>query len=387
MLSRIRKNYEFYKKRYFRGDDIYCPFCSGFYKAQKFSITKESSTVCPVCSSTADERTVLLFLLARTRLLSGDLNVLIIAEEGVLTHYFENFPNAVVRKYSTRGDFIIRDQRGMDFDAGSFDIIVCNYILEKHSSPPVLLKDITRLLKPDGIAIIQANVDENREETAEYSHMYYKDRLLLYDIPGNMRRYGKDYGDILKSFGLNMSKLRFSSGFESLPEFSLDKNEILYIAHKSKKPELTDNMDELESEMEGQRSNEPGNKASALIYTAFFILPELVRKSIFSLRGKVSEREENKGTLLYMLYVLLVGEVSYWGGLILFKSALYMRFPGAVYVFLFIVLPLYVILSCFGLFVIGGYFMTNFHAGILKKLAVGMVMSLTILLGVFAGFA
>jgi SAM-dependent methyltransferase len=387
MLSKIRKNYEFYKKRYFRGDDIYCPFCSGFYKAQKFSITKESSTVCPVCSSTEDERTVLLFLLAKTRLLSGELKILIIAEEGVLTRFFENFPNAEVRKYSTRGDFIIRDKRGMDFEAGYFDVIVCNYILEKHPSPQILLKDLKRILKSDGIAVLQANVDENREETAEYSHMYYKDRLLLYDIPGNMRRYGKDYGGILKSFGLNMSKLKFTSGFESLPEYSFDKNEILYLAHISDRPLLDDNLDELESEMEAQRLNEPGNKASAFMYTFFFILPELIRKGIFSLMGKVSEREENKGSVLYMLYVLLVGELSYWGGLIMFKAGQYMRFPGAVYVLLFIILPLYVILSSFGLFVIGGYFMTNSHAGLLKKIAVGMVMSLTILLGVFAGFA
>jgi SAM-dependent methyltransferase len=385
MLTKIRKNYEFYKKRYFRGDDIYCPFCSGFYKAQKFSITKESSTVCPVCSSTEDERTVLLFLLAKTRLLSGELNILIIAEEGVLTRFFENFPNAEVRKYSTRGDFIIRDKRGMDFEAGYFDIIVCNYILEKHPSPQILLKDIKRILKSDGIAVLQANVDENREETAEYSHMYYKDRLLLYDIPGNMRRYGKDYGGILKSFGLNMSKLKFTSGFESLPEYSFDKNEILYLAHISDRPLLFDNMDELESEMEAQKLNEPGNKASAFVYTFFFILPELIRKGIFSLMGKVSEREENKGSLLYMLYVILLGEVSFWAGVIIFKLSQYFRYPGSTIVFFFIILPVYFLMTFFGLFTMGGYFMCNSDAGLLKKVAVGAVLAVTMLLGVAAG--
>ncbi len=386
MFTSIRKNYEIYKKRYFRGNDIYCPFCSGFYKAQKFSMSKEVSTVCPVCSSTIDERTVLLFLLAKTRLLSGELNVLIIAEEGVLCRFFENFPNAEVRKYSTRGDFIIRDQRGMDFGAGYFDIIVCNYILEKHPSPQVLFLDIKRILKPEGIAVLQADIDENREETAEYSHMYYKDRLLLYDIPGNMRRYGKDYGRILKSFGLNLSKLKFSSGFESLPGYSLDKNEVIYIACLSDKPVLAENMDELESEMEVQRSAPAGNALSALIYTVFFILPELFRKGIFSLLGKVSEREENKGTVLYMLYVLLLGLVSYWGGLIIFKVAQYIRYPGAVYVFMFIIVPIYIVLTCFGLGVMGGYFMCNEQAGFLKKFTVGTVLSLTILLGVFVGF-
>jgi len=66
MFSTVKNNYEFYKKQYFRGDDIYCPFCSGFYKAEKYKLTRELSSLCPVCGSTIEERTILLFLQAKT---------------------------------------------------------------------------------------------------------------------------------------------------------------------------------------------------------------------------------------------------------------------------------------------------------------------------------
>jgi SAM-dependent methyltransferase len=386
MFSKIKENYEFYKKRYFRGDDIYCPLCSGFYKAQMYRFTKQTNMNCPICGSTIEERTVLLFLLAKTEMLSGDPRILIVAEEGVLTRFFENFPNAEVRKYSTRGDFIIRDQRGMDFDAGSFDIIVCNYILEKHPSPQVMLKDITKLLKPEGIAILQANIDQMKEKTAEYSHMYFKDRILLYGIAGNMRRYGKDYGDILKSFGLNMSRLRFSEGFDELPPLSFKKDEVFYIAHKADQPVLFDNIDDLEAEMSIQRSNLVEKSLASLIYTVFFIIPELFQNSMLSLWSNINENEHNKGKFIYMVYVLVFGTVTFWSSFAFIKLLQHCTFPGAFLVWFLIGLPTFVIVGGLGFMVMGGYFMTNDKAGIIKKAIVGIWVSITLLMSVVMSF-
>jgi len=109
MFSKIKENYEFYKKQYFRGKDIYCPFCN----------------------STVEERTILLFLQAKTEMLSGEPKILIITEEGKITEYFKNFPNSEIKSYSSRSDFIIRDEhRKQEYETASFDIIVCNYIKE-----------------------------------------------------------------------------------------------------------------------------------------------------------------------------------------------------------------------------------------------------------------
>ncbi len=382
MFSKIKINYEFYKKQYYRGDDIYCPFCSGFYKAQMYRFTKQTNTNCPICGSTIEERTILLFLLAKTEMISGDMKILIVAEDGALTRFFENFPNIEVRKYSTRGDFIIRDQRGMDFDAATFDIIVCNYILEKHPSPQVLIKDITKLLKPEGIAILQANLDEKREETAEYSHMYYKDRILLYGIAGNLRRFGKDYPEFIKSHGLNMSRLKFSEGFEELPSLSFNKDEVFYIAHKTVQPFFFDYMDELEAEMSIQRSNLVDNSFASVIYTVFFIIPDLFQNSILSLWSNVNENEHNKGKFIYMVYVLVFGTVTFWGSFAFNKLLQHCSFPGAFLVWLLVGLPTFVIVGGLGFMVMGGYFMTNDKAGIIKKAIVGIWVSITLLMSV-----
>ena len=387
MFTNIKKNYEFHKKNFFRGKDIYCPFCNGSYKAQKFKFTKEADTICPVCSSTIEERTVLLFLQAKTEMLPGEPKILVISEEGKIPEYFRNFPNAEVKIYSETGDFTIRDNTLKDkYEGASFDLIVCNYILEKLPEYTPALKEFVRILKPEGIILLQANIDYEKEKTAEFPISSYRERLLLYGIPGNHRRFGKDYQALIKSNGLKVSKLKFTEGFEELPPLSFNKDEIFYIAYKSDQPVLFDNMDDLEAEMSEQRSNVRTSYFSTLIYTAFFIMPELFQRSVFSLWSNINENEHNKGKLIYMFYVLIFGTVTFWGSYITMKIIQNSTFPGAFFLWLFIAFPAFIFFGGLGFLSMGGYFMTNDKAGIIKKAVIGIYLAVTILVSVALSF-
>jgi len=387
MFTNIKKNYEFHKKNFFRGKDIYCPFCSGTYKAQKFKFTKEADTICPVCSSTIEERTVLLFLQAKTEILPGEPKILVISEEGKIPEYFRNFPNAEVKTYSETGDFTIRDNTLKDkYGSASFDLIVCNYILEKLPEYTPALKEFVKVLKPEGIILLQANIDYEKEKTAEYPLTSYKDRIAMYGIPGNHRRFGKDYQSLIKANKLNISKLKFTEGFEELPPLSFNKDEIFYIAYKSDQPVLFDNMDDLEAEMSEQRSNVRSSYFSAIAYTVMFILPEIVKNSLLSVGGRINEREENKGGLLYFIYVIILGTVTFWAGFLINKLFFSGVLPGGFIAWIFLGLPSFLIIGGFGFFVMGGYFMTNDKAGIIKKAVIGIYLAVTILISVALSF-
>ncbi len=382
MFATIRLNYEFYKKKYFRGKDLYCPFCSGFYKANKYKLSKEMSTVCPICGSTLEERTVLLFLQAKTGLLSGELRVLVVTEPGKTAGYFSNYPNAEVKTYTETGDFTIRDNTLKDkYPSDNFDIIICNYILEKLPDYIPVIKELKRILKPEGLIMLQANINTEKEKTEEFSVTSYKDRFMMYGIAGNHRRFGKDYADQIRSKGLNVTRMKFSGGFEILPEMSFDKEEIFYLAHKTDKPALSDNMDELEENMQIQKHNDRGSAVSSFIYTTFFIVPEHIRKHFFSLLGNISERDENKGTLIYMIYILLSGQFFYWLGMYLYvisgSISHEMWLAGLVFLFLF---------GFGGAMIMGGYVFLNYRAGYLKKFIVGLVLLVSILYPFLGGF-
>ncbi len=374
MFSTVKNNYEFYKKQYFRGDDIYCPFCSGFYKAEKYKLTRELSSLCPVCGSTIEERTILLFLQAKTEFLSGELKVLTVTEPGRISEYFGNFPGAEVKIYNETGDFTIRDNTLKNkYESGSFDLIVCNYILEKLPDYISVLKELKRILKPDGLMMLQANIDPAKDKTAEYPITSYKDRMSMYGIAGNHRRFGSDYAELIRSQGIKVSRLKFTEGFDLLPGLTFDMNEVICLAHISDTPYLSDNMDEVEKELKEQKSNAGGSRISAFIYTALFIIPDVLRRSLMSLFGRLSEREENKGTILYMLYIILFGEFFYWTGLFLhiFFSSISQEFwfVGLFFLFTF---------GLGGAVTLVGYVFLNDRAGFIKKSIMALITAATI---------
>lgn len=381
MFTDIKKNYEFHKKNFFRGKDNYCPFCNGSYKAQKFKFTKEADTICPVCSSTIEERTVLLFLQAKTEMLPGEPKILVISEEGKISEYFRNFPNAEVKIYSETGDFTIRDNTLKDkYESASFDLIVCNYILEKLPEYTPALKEFVRILKPEGIILLQANIDYEKEKTAEFPLTSYKDRIAMYSIPGNHRRFGKDYQSLIKANKLNISKLKFTEGFEELPPLSFNKDEIFYIAYKSDQPVLFDNMDDLEAEMSEQRSNVRTSYFSAIAYTVMFIMPEILKKYLFSVLGNISEHEDNKGKISYMLYIIIAGLVLYCGGIVLF-----ILISGMSEVGWLAGIVVLLTVGFAGASIMTGYVFLNDKAGVFKKTIVGAFLFLSLWLPFISG--
>jgi SAM-dependent methyltransferase len=387
MLTPVRNNIEFYKKRYYRGRDIYCPFCPGFFKAERYPFSKEISSNCPVCGSSVEERTILLFLQTKTEMMSGEKKILVIAEPGNIADYFENFPNVELKIYTETGDFSIRDNSMKDrYPDDEFDIIVCNHIIEKLPQPQLVLKEIKRILKPDGIAMMMAYVDYEKDKTVEMAVTHFKDRLSLYGIPGNYRRYGKDYADQIRSFGLNVSKLKFTSGFEKIPEASIARDEIIYLAHLSDLPELSDNTDLLEEDIALQEKRSRGGMITGWFYIAFFVLPEAVKKTLFSIIGNFEERQDNKNKFSYMFYIIFSGMFLYWGTLVFFVMTSGSENDVKSTIHMFVGWPVYIVGGFFGLAIMAGYVFMNERAGLFKKAIVAAFLFLSMWIPLAGGF-
>ena len=201
-FEKIKENYELYKSHYFAGSELYCPFCGKFYRMDFYGKSGAKSNYCPICASSKKERTLLLFLQSRTELLKGELKILVISEKNEITEYFKNFPNTEIKIFNPTGDFSIRDEELKDkYPNDYFDVIICNYILEKLPSFQMVIKELNRIITYDGFIIIQANIDENLDKTLEMPLTSYKDRFKLYGILGNYRKFGKDYVSILNENG------------------------------------------------------------------------------------------------------------------------------------------------------------------------------------------
>lgn len=111
------------------------------------------------------------------------------------------------------------DMTGMTFEAGSFDVVIANHVLEHVGDLPSALSEVSRVLAPGGIAILQTPFSQRLSTTFEDVGVDTDEaRLVLYGQEDHVRLFGADIAAVIT----RLSGLRslVASHAEALP--SLD---------------------------------------------------------------------------------------------------------------------------------------------------------------------
>ena len=78
----------------------------------------------------------------------------------------------------------------IDYPDDSFDVILCNHILEHIPDDHLAMQELFRVLKPSGWAILQVPIDLNRNETYEdFSIVSPQQRLKVFGQADHVRIY------------------------------------------------------------------------------------------------------------------------------------------------------------------------------------------------------
>lgn len=95
------------------------------------------------------------------------------------------------------------DLTRIPFRDHSFDAILCNHVLEHIPADRRAMKELRRVLKPDGWAILQVPVSGEKtfEDAAIQSP---EDRERCFGQSDHVRVYGKDYAERLKAAGFEV---------------------------------------------------------------------------------------------------------------------------------------------------------------------------------------
>jgi SAM-dependent methyltransferase len=97
------------------------------------------------------------------------------------------------------------------------------------------MKELLRVLKPGGWAILQVPIDRNREQTFEDpSIVAPEDRERLYGQYDHVRLYGRDYKEKLDRAGFQVKVDGYvrSLGADVIQKYGLDENEDIYLCTK-----------------------------------------------------------------------------------------------------------------------------------------------------------
>lgn len=226
-------------KWYFKGTRFIDPIDGSSYR--KFLSygykTIRPNALCPGTLSLERHRLLWLYLKRKTTFLEDSLKVLHIAPEQLFYSTFKTFLHwdyTTTDLYSPLAD-VKADICDLPFEENSYDLILCNHVLEHIPEDQKAMEELYRVLKPGGTLIAQVPLEEDRSITFEDNSITDKTkRTEIFGQYDHVRVYGKNYYKKLESVGFKTQAIDFLKELsaEEIETFVLPKNERIPIAKK-----------------------------------------------------------------------------------------------------------------------------------------------------------
>lgn len=123
----------------------------------------------------------------------------------------------------------------LPFEENSFDVVFCNHVLEHITDDTKAMRELYRVLKPNGMGIFQIPQDISREKTFEDDTITdRKERTKIFGQYDHVRVYGSDYFEKLRAIGFRVDEIDYTKKIspEERIQFCLMQNEILPVCYK-----------------------------------------------------------------------------------------------------------------------------------------------------------
>lgn len=224
----------------YAGNNVTCPVCnSSFRKFLPYGrINPRPNALCPSCQSLERHRLIWLYLQAETEFFKKPMRVLHIAPEACFIKPFEKLhgDQYITADIESPLAKVKMDIHKIPFGQHSFDVVLCNHVLEHVDNDIKAMGEIHRVLKPGGFAVMQvpffSPVPENTFE--DFTITDPREREKAFGQDDHVRKYGKDYSQRIAKAGLKPVEDDFvdRKTDEERFRFGLVKGETLYIGVK-----------------------------------------------------------------------------------------------------------------------------------------------------------
>ena len=113
----------------------------------------------------------------------------------------------------------------------SYDMVIAHHVLEHIADDQQAMREIFRLLKPGGMAVLSVPINASRQETYESAAVTNAaHRFAHFSADDHVRQYGLDFATRLEAAGFSTSIFRMSPDEEV--RYGLRRDEWITIAHK-----------------------------------------------------------------------------------------------------------------------------------------------------------
>ncbi len=221
---------------------VYCPCCKGQFQLFKpFGTPSRANAMCPNCSSLERHRLMQLYFERKTNLFAAPLKVLHFAPEACFSSVLDNNPlidyiSADLYAPNAKQKIDITD---IPYADNSFDVILCSHVLEHIPDDHRAMRELRRVLKPEGWALLQVPIDHRRATTFEDPSITDPaERERLFGQHDHVRWYGRDYATRLVKSGFEVRVDDFFGelGDDLVRQYGLMAGEDMHFCTKTTRP-------------------------------------------------------------------------------------------------------------------------------------------------------
>lgn len=185
-----------------------CPCCGGRFRRfleHGFGERRDNAR-CPRCWALERHRFAWVFLQRRTALLRSPHRVLHMAPEATLRDLLQGVPGI---DYVTadivpgRARLQLDLTRSTEPDA-SYDLILCNHVLEHIPDDAAAMRELLRMLRPGGLALVTTPWRPDQPTEEDFGPMAPEERTRRFGQPDHVRYYGADLPGRLATAGFEV---------------------------------------------------------------------------------------------------------------------------------------------------------------------------------------
>ena len=195
------------------------------------------NALAPDSMSLERHRLIWLYLKEKTNFFTDDIKFLHIAPEYCFISLFKKQKNLDYTTADLNSPWadVKMDVHAIPFEENSFDVIMCNHVLEHVEDDRKVISEFFRVMNKGGWGIFQVPIDYTRKETFfDPSITDPREREKYYWQDDHLRLYGLDYGNILSETGFEVVEDAFVKELDPklVDRYALPKDEVIYLCKK-----------------------------------------------------------------------------------------------------------------------------------------------------------
>ena len=185
------------------------------YDPSRFK-SERQDVICPFCYSAPRQRILASWADKNKSLLEGSKILYFAPEYSMMKWFKRNRITPTTADLYAPGVDLKLDLTNIDLPDGSYDMVICNHVLEHVPGYEKALSELNRVLRQNGTLIISFPIDQNLDNVNEQETKTPEERIKAFGQYDHIRLFGKNSKEIISSFGFDVSVIDTSDMPQSI---------------------------------------------------------------------------------------------------------------------------------------------------------------------------